>query len=589
MSIIDRIHAKEPTHNTPHRVNFTEIWPLVLRLWNEERRDIYFVIVYGVIISLLGLVVPLSSQAVVNAVALGVHTEQLIVLCVLVLVAMLAIAVLLVLQRHVIDYIQRRQFLSTAVDIVHRLPRIREDSYDTVYVPELVNRFIDVVTVQKSISKFLLDGSAALLSLVTGFIVLIIYHPLFLLYDFVFLIFIPVLVFVLGRKAIATAVDESTIKYKTVEWIEEVARSHRGLKLNDTGSYAIDRVFGLSMAYADAKEAHFRIYARQILGSYIFKALAMVAMLALGGTLVINQQLSLGQLVAAEIIIVVMMGAMEKLLTLFDVYYDFAAALAKIQVINDLPLEADGRQNVPTPYPNDPIVRVVQYPPWSALPQGTPAISFDIPPQSITALSGPHSRHLTELAKSIAGLRNAAPARIELFGEDVSVLRSASLHRHVQYVDRDDVIHEGTVYDNIVVGRNVPHDKLHEILHMVQAHEELRELPKGLHTETVTLGRNLSHSLRQRIILARALAASPSLLVLNGITERLSPSIASSVVASLKSEFSGTLVFATHDIRVIKQSDYVVAFESDGSHEMYSSGQALSNSPFVCSLLQHSL
>ncbi len=334
--------AKPTPHASIDRKKFTDIWPLITRLFREEKRDIAVVFIYGVVASILGLVVPLSSQAIVNAVALGVHSEQLVVLCVIVLLAMLAMAVILIFQRHVIDYIQRRQFLTTAREMVDRLPQVQESVYESTYAPELVNRFFDVVTVQKAISKFLLDGVAALLSLATGLIVLGLYHPWFLLYDLVFIMFIPILVFVFGRKAIATSVNESSMKYKTVEWIEEVARSHRSIKLGGSYEYATDRVDKLSYAYADAKEQHFRIFARQILGSYIFKSFATVGILAVGGNLVIHQQLSLGQLVAAEILIVLMMGAMDKVLTLFDVYYEFAAALSKIESVNDLPLELMG-------------------------------------------------------------------------------------------------------------------------------------------------------------------------------------------------------------------------------------------------------
>jgi ABC-type bacteriocin/lantibiotic exporter with double-glycine peptidase domain len=167
--------AKTPKHYIA-RKRYSDIWPLIKKLYREERRDIIVVFIYGIVASILGLVVPLSSQAIVNAVALGVHSEQLVVLCIVVLVAMLAMAIILIFQKHVIDYMQRRQFLVTAREMVDRLPRVQDGVYEDVYAPELANRFFDVVTVQKAMSKFLTDGVSAMLSIVTGFIVLAIYR-----------------------------------------------------------------------------------------------------------------------------------------------------------------------------------------------------------------------------------------------------------------------------------------------------------------------------------------------------------------------------------------------------------------------------
>lgn len=548
--------AKSTPPTTVYRKKFTDIWPLITRLFREEKRDIAVVFVYGIVASILGLVVPLSSQAIVNAVALGVHSEQLVVLCVIVLLAMLAMAVVLIFQRHVIDYIQRRQFFTTAREMVLRLPQVQEAVYESVYAPDLVNRFFDVVTVQKAISKFLLDGIASLLSLATGLIVLGLYHPWFLLYDLLFILFIPILVFVFGRKAIATSVNESSMKYKTVEWIEEVARCHRSIKIGSGYDYATARVDKLSLAYAEAKEVHFRIFARQILGSYIFKSFAMVGILAVGGNLVIHQQLSLGQLVAAEILIVLMMGAMDKILTLFDVYYEFAAALSKIESINDLPLELTGSIELRGGAGRCALELIDV-----RLRDDSSSISLALSQGTHTALVCTETAEGAFVGKLMTGLQFPVVGRVEVFGLATTSVTKTSLHSYAAYIDVDDVVHQGTIYDNIVMHRSIAQDDIERVLAITGLTEEIRALRDGIYTSTETLGRNLSHSIRHRIVIARALVANPKILVINGILDRLDKRLQDQLLESLHTLNEMTIVLVTRSASVVQSCKHAIVID----------------------------
>ena len=580
--------AKPPKHYVA-RKRYSDIWPLIKRLYREERRDIIVVFIYGIVASILGLVVPLSSQAIVNAVALGVHSEQLVVLCIVVLVAMLAMAIILIFQKHVIDYMQRRQFLVTAREMVDRLPRVQDGVYEDVYAPELANRFFDVVTVQKAMSKFLTDGVSAMLSIVTGFIVLAIYHPLFLIYDIVFLLFIPVLVFVFGRRAIYTAVNESSMKYKTLEWIEEVSRSHRGIKMRSAYDYASSRVDKLALDYADAKEIHFRIYARQIMGSYIFRSFATVGILAIGGNLVIEQQISLGQLVAAEIIIVLMMNAMDKLLTLFDVFYEFAAALTKIEAVNDLPLEEDGPARLSAvTYRKGITVHDVSLANEGAQSSGS-SITLALDTTKPAAFVGPNPQELTYLGKLLSGLKIPSSGRVEIFGEHSNVLNVESLHSSVSYLDRDDVIHQGTIYDNIVMGRSIDAVRIDDVLKTSLLDSEIRSLPQGIYTPTDTLGRNLPHSLRLRILIARALVVEPQVLVINNVIDLLEPTIRHELTQSLNGLSVTSIVYITVDPIVLGLCEHVYVV-AEGAVQCHGSlAEVNSGSPFVQAVMKSRL
>lgn len=542
-------------HYSPS-VKFRTVWPLMKNIISSERRDILIVVVYSIFVSLLGLVVPLSSQAIVNAVALGVFSRQLVVLCVVVFLAMIVTAVMVVFERHLIDIIQRRLFVTTAFDIVHRIPKIREDAVRNMYIPELVNRFFDVITVQKVVGKFLLEGVGALLMLLTGLLVLFLYHPFFLVYDLIFLGFIPILVFVLGRGSLTTALSVSNAKYDTAAWLEEVARNQRSIKLDSDAEFSPSRLDSITVRYVDAKARHYRIIARQMLGSYIFKAFATVGILALGGILVLEQAISLGQLVAAEIIIIMIIGAIEKLLTQFDEFYDFAAALYKLQSIGKLSSERADGDIVPTMSSGGSIeLDSVSFTEGSSSVVRNVTLSIRAG-EHVSIVGGSGSGKST-IAKLVLGLLMPSTGHVRVNGIDTKIADLQSLRSHIGYLDPDDSLMPGTVYDNIVLGRTARPAAVDEVLHLCLLEQEVRNLPLGLRTEVVALGANLSYSVRRRILLARVLLTRPEIVIIDSAFQGLEDGLKLRLVESLIQNTSCTVVNISFDTDIIAMTNQV--------------------------------
>jgi ABC-type bacteriocin/lantibiotic exporter with double-glycine peptidase domain len=456
------------------------VWPAIKKIIELERRDLWFVALYAGVSSVLGLVVPLSSQAIVNSVALGVFSQQLVVLCVVVFVAMLALAGFAVLERYILDLIQRRLFARSAFDIVYRLPSIQRKALSGTYAPELVNRFFDIITVQKSIGKFILDGVNGVLVLFTGLVLLGLYHPIFLLYDLLFLLFVPVLVFILGRNALTTAVEVSKRKYEAAAWLEDVARSQLAFKVIGATTYAFDKMDDIIGRYVGAKHRHYLVVARQILGSYVFKAMATVGVLALGGSLVIQQQISLGQLVAAEIVIILIIGALEKLIGQFDAYYDLVAALDKLSAISDQPLESIGGDRIAF---DRPITLEMQ---GVDLRFGSRTVLRDLDLKidggEHVALVGRSGSGKSTIMLLLAGVHLADKGVIRIDGRDSRELDLSTYRRHVGYVFPEDQIFEGTVKDNILLGRDIGHNDLDWALDMTGLTEDVQMLHDGVNS-----------------------------------------------------------------------------------------------------------
>jgi len=518
-----------------------------------ERRDIGVVTVYGMLGGLLALVLPLGTQAVVNTVAFGVLTPNLWVLCGLVLVGLLAGGGLFVMERYVVDLLQRRLFVRTTFDVAYRLPRIREDALAEHYAPELVNRFFDVLTLQKTLGKVLLDGSSAALTVLFSLLLLAAYHPIFLVFDLIVLLFLPFVVGVLGRGGLATSLAESTNKYAVANWLEEVARCRVSMKLAGNPERVFERIDALTSGYVLARHAHFRVLARQLVGSEVFRALLVVGALFLGGSLVIQQQLSLGQFVAAEVVVLYLASALQKLVAQLEHVYDLLTALHKLGIITEMPLEREAARGTPVLPAGPAALRlqdvVFSYEGRRPVLDG---VSATIVPGERVSLIG---RGKSSLVALVTRLHEPASGLIELDGVDVRTLDPEALRVQVGVVEgRRDQIFEGTLEENVTMGRPLPHADVRWAIATAQLSDEIARLPEGLQTPLPATGANLSESVCTRILCARAIVGRPRLLIVDDALAGLPPDLHRRLLDALWREPGWTLIDLSQDPRLGQRS-----------------------------------
>ena len=310
-----------------------------LSILRPEWNDIWIVLVFAFFAGVLGLATPIAVEALVNTVAFGRLLQPVVVLALLLFGFLAFGGAMRALQTIVVEIIQRRLFARVAADLAFRLPRVRQDTLDDRDGPELVNRFFDVVTIQKVTAYLLLDGSAIVLTTLVGMVVLAFYHPWLLGFDLVLLATVVSGVLLLGRGAVRTGIDESKYKYQLAAWLEDVIRCHRTFKLDGSVTFATDRTNYLTSRYLSARRDHFRVLLRQIVLLLGLQAVAGTILLGFGGWLVIQGQLTLGQLVAAELIVAIILGALAKLGKHLEGYYDVMAAVDKLGYLFRLPLE----------------------------------------------------------------------------------------------------------------------------------------------------------------------------------------------------------------------------------------------------------
>ncbi len=511
-SATDALREKTP-HLTPTQH--------LQRLIKLEYSDLLVVVIYSVLTGLLSLVVPIAIQALVNNVAFGTLLQPIVILTCLVLGALSFLALLRTLRLNLVEIIQRRIFVRVASDLSERLLQVKLPFFQGHHGPELVNRFFDVITVQKGISVLLIDGLGILLQVFTGMLLLAFYHPLLLAFDIVLLLAILMILFLLGWGGEATAIKESKLKYAVAAWLEELS-GHLTLFRSRSGRhYAQKRTDTLLRGYLKARRSHFRVVQRQHVGTYLLQALASSALLGLGGWLVIERQLSIGQLVAAELVVANLLDGFSKFGKQLETYYDLLAAFDKLGHLFDIPVE----KRVPGLLMPREVGMAVQI---ENLQLSTPGgrvlldqISLQLQPGEKIGILGANSWSAHVLGDLLYASRYPDQGYIEMDRRNLREISPLDLRSQVSLVRGLDIL-SGSLEENLRLGQiQLQSEDLRSVLEAVGLWSRVEAFPEGLNTPLSLSGFPLSPEESFRLMVARALLLKPRLLILDGTLDRI--------------------------------------------------------------------
>jgi ABC-type bacteriocin/lantibiotic exporter with double-glycine peptidase domain len=262
-----------------------------------------------------------------------------IVLVIIVIIGVALVGILSIMQLRITENLQQKIFVRSSFEFGYRLPKIKFEELYNQYPPELANRFFDTITIQKGASKLLIDFSTAILQIVFGIILLSLYHPFFIFFGLTLLLLLYIIFKFSYNSGLSTSLKESKYKYKVVSWLQEIARNNFSFRKETSFEFALNKNNNLVSQYLDYRERHFEIIKRQYFQLIIFKVIITAGLLFIGGYLVLNQKMNIGQFVAAEIIILLVINSVEKIVVGLETLYDVLTAVEKIGQITDLQTE----------------------------------------------------------------------------------------------------------------------------------------------------------------------------------------------------------------------------------------------------------
>lgn len=546
--------------NKSNHNNFITPFQRLLELLSEDRSDLITLLVYTILSGSLSLIIPLTAKALVNTIAAGVFVQPLAVLTLILFIVLLFVGAFRICQFYLVEVLQQRVFAKVALDLAERVPSIDHKAWMDQYLPEVLNRFFDVVKVQKNLSKLLLEAPAAILQILVGLALMAIYSPVLFLFDLFIIGFVLFVAFILGKGGVSTSIKESIEKYRVASWLEELARCHTSFKLDGVPKFFYNRTDEKVMDYLNSRQDHFRILFRQAIGNYFFQAVATAGIFGIGGWLVIDRQITLGQLVASELVILILLAAVEKLITLFQDWYDLLTGLDKIGHIKDLPLER--KQGKDIPY-NETGIAInchgISFE-YEGSREVLSNVNFNIEPGEIISIAGPSGAGKSTLAAILCGLLEPKQGNVELNGMDVKSIGLKSLRGAVAMVSDNNEIFEGTIEENILVGReNVTQQDIRWALEMTELHTKIHELPNGLQTRLLSSGRSLSRGQKQKLLIARGIVDHPKLLILDEAFTGIDESKKLRVIENLFSRNNNwTVIDISHDAEVVMRSHKIM-------------------------------
>lgn len=497
-----------------------------------DKRDISQILFYAIFAGLVSLSLPLGIQAIINLIQSGRVSVSWIVLVVIVVMGVVLVGILSLMQLRITENIQQKIFIRSSFEFAFRLPKIKFNELYNQYPPELANRFFDTLTIQKGTSKLLVDFPTALLQILFGLILLSLYHPFFIFLG-ILLVFLLYTIFRFSyNDGISTSLKESKYKYKVVGWLQEMARNNFSFLKKDNFDFALEKNNTLVEHYLKSRENHFKVIKRQFIQLIGFKVIITACLLLIGGYLVLNQRMNIGQFVAAEIIIILIINSVEKLIIGLESMYDILTSIEKIGQIVDLKIEQTTTKEPDFCFTNISLEAEnlsFQFP--GSTDYVLEKLNLKIEQSEKIYLEGPNGSGKTTLLRILAGFMQ--PSMGSLFINDDSYRKINLNHYRSQIgtIIQGETPFEGTVIENITFNNPlIPYEDLKWAIESVKLGSYIKSLPEGLDTKIFPEGRQLSSSNAQKIILARSIVNRPKIVYYEDPIEKMDEDAAKEII-----------------------------------------------------------
>ncbi|OJJ23099.1 xenobiotic-transporting ATPase [marine bacterium AO1-C] len=551
----------------------------LFRLLQGEKRMIVFIYIYAIAVGLISLSLPLGIQATIGLVSGGMVFSSVVVLIALVILGVMAGGGLQIMQISLVENLQQRIFAKTAFEFAFRIPKVKMESLLKYYPPELLNRFFDVLTLQKGLPKLFVDITGALLQIFFGLLLLSLYHPSFLVFALILVGVVVGIFYLTGPKGLRTSLKESDHKYKVAYWLQELARTVDSFKMAGHTNLPLQKMDEHVNNYLHYRKSHFKVLLLQFANIVIFKTIIIGGLLVLGTFLVVERQITLGQLVASEVIIVLIVSSVEKLIVSMDTVYDMLTAVEKIAKITDLPIErASGLHVTFNEYEGGMHLKAkdLKYKYPGNQEYTIQGIDFEFTPGESICIAGANDSGKHTLMKVITGILDDFEGILTVNHLSQRDLNLVAMRDKISKNLTQDEIFDGTILDNITLGcTDVNYKDVIWAIEKIGLADYINSLPEGLYTRIGSSGKKLSGSVTAKVILARSVVSRPKLLIINDFSEHISRKDKVKILKFLQDKSNGwTLI-------ILSISDDPLLFESCDKIMLLSAGKVAAQGSYL--------
>lgn len=510
----------------------------LLNLLKLDKKDISQIFFYAIFAGLISLSLPLGIQAIINLIQSGRVSVSWIVLVFIVIAGVALVGILSLMQLRITENLQQKIFIRASFEFGFRLPKIKTEELYNQYPPELANRFFDTLTIQKGATKLLIDFSSALLQITLGIVLLSLYHTFFIFFGITLLILLYIILKFSYDSGLSTSMKESKYKYKVVSWLQEMARNNFSFKKASNFDFALSKNDRLVSEYLSYREKHFGIIKRQFTQLIVFKIVITAGLLLIGGYLVLNQKMNIGQFVAAEIIILLVINSVEKIIIGLETLYDVLTAVEKIGQITDLEIEETAPKTSDYCYTNIQLAAEnISYKYPDAADYVLEKINLTINQSDKIYLEGTNGSGKTTLIRILSGLLQPTSGSLYINDDTYRKIDLEQFRSQISTIITGETPFEGTILENITFNNPmITQEDIKWAIDSVKLGAFIKSLPKGLETKIFPEGKQLSSSNAQKILLARSIINKPKILFYEDALDKMDDDAAQEVIDFITSK-----------------------------------------------------
>ena len=493
----------------------SDAWSRFFNLIKLEKKDILQIFYYAIFAGALSLTLPLGVQAIINLIQGAQISSSWVILVVLVTLGVGFTGTLQIMQLRIIETLQQRIFTRASFELSYRFPKLKLDPLRKYYLPELANRFFDTLSIQKGLAKILIDVPAALIQIVFTVVLLSFYHPFFILFGMGLILLMFFVFQYTVRRGLETSLEESKQKYRVAHWIQEIARSIISFKLSAKNDFGLKKSDGLVSEYLEARENHFQVIKLQYIKLIGFKIAITAGLLIIGGALVLNQQMNIGQFVAAEIIILLTIASVEKLIVSLETLYDMLTSIEKLGLVVDLGTEKQDGKELDSSGDFTIELKDITYSVPNIDQPILSGFNLKINPKDKILIRGASGTGKSTLLRLIAGIFTPTEGTIFVGQHNLKALNLNQYRSFLGLSLSEETPFEGTIKENLTFGdTSITEVALQDLMQALGLETFVKSQPLGLDSIINSEGKYISYSVRKKLILARALLHQPKCLIL---------------------------------------------------------------------------
>lgn len=501
---------------------------LISKVLNLKKGVVRLLVLFSLCVCLLSLIIPIAVQTIVNTLVFSTLKQPLYILVMLVVIVLMLAGLIRAWQLMIVENVQQTFYTEIALKFAELLPRLKLRELNAHRGPEIINRFFEVIPIQKSLSILLIYLIELGIQALTSFFLLAFYHPYLLVMDVILICCFILALAWPYRKAMRSAIDESNHKHKMVAWLEEYLHCANLFKFNNNHDFLLKKVDENILAYLRARTIHFKQILKHFFAFYSIYVLANAALLGIGGYLVLAQQLTLGQLVASEIVLNALVYSFLRISYYLRDIYALAASSIKINSVIELDYEPPVDKNAKATIS------------MLAAKQTSPSITFDgisyvsklgrraldnysldINASDLICINFKSQTGKNLLLDILLGFSYTHQGVVRLNGDVLTTTEKLAL-RQSTYLLQEPEFFPGTLYENLTLNKtNISKSVLSEMFKQLDVLKDVESLPEGIQSNILSHRVDLSLGALYKLTLIRAVLAKPILLILDEVMDRL--------------------------------------------------------------------